>query len=598
VPKHRACGAVTCANSTGDPHLFTFDNGYYDFQAVGEFVASRSSTGDMVVQVRQAPFPGSRVVSVNSAVAVGIGTTRFGFYVDNTGLAVRRDGQPVALPVGSTALPGGATVEHRYDPHVGDAYVLHWPDGSQVSVSLSSLWGLGFSVAAAAGRRGALSGLLGDNDGDAADDAPARADIYRSFADRWRVSDATSLFDYQGGQSTATFTDRAFPDRTTTAADLPGPLRDQAVRACTVVDLTDPALLDACVLDVALTGQAMFAVSAQASDDGLFTDPAEPLPIAGPTGATEVGGPATVVAVGYPGESTRLEFSGHKGQKVTVEISASSLPDTCSPFTLRDPNDVLLGGSCVLAGKGLINEVVLPAEGTYAVVLDPPGRTIGSATVRIFGNDVQAGTIAIAGPPVTLTIAAPGASARVRFTARAGQKVFVDVLSTTLPDSCFPLSVRRPGDDAQVAFGCVLRTGGFIDGTVLPADGEYSILLNPPDNQTGTATIRLLPVTDQAGTMTVNGPPVTVTISGPGAVARFTFTGTAGQKPSLDVTGATLPDGCMLGLFNGDTRIAFGCIVGGKGEIRPTELPRTGEYTIVVDPGERGVGQAQLRLRL
>jgi VWD domain-containing protein len=594
-PKSHHCGAVSCGTSNGDPHLFTFDQGYYDFQTVGEFVATQASTSDLVVQVRQAPYAGSRLVAVNVAVAVRIGATKFGFYFEGGALTVHQDGRPASVPIGQTTLSGGS-IERRQDPLTGDGYVLHWPDGSQVAVVAANAWGVTLSVALAAGRKKAVTGLLGDDDGSPANDVPSTADRYRSFAERWRVSDATSLFDYGPGQSTATFTDRTFPDRPTTTADLSGPARDLAQAACAPLNLEDPVLLDACLLDVAVTGQTGFATAAQDIDDGMLTDPAEPVPTQGPTTTTKIGSAPTLISVSYPGEVSRLEFPGHKSQRITVEISSATLPETCRPFALLAPNSTEIGSSCVINGAGLINEITLPADGTYALVLDPAGRDLGSALIRIDADQDQTGTIQIDGPPVTLTIGTPGSAARVTFTATAGQKVFVDVVSATLADSCFPLSVRRPGDDAQIGIGCIIHQSGFVDGTVLPVSGRYSIYLNPPDLQTGTATIRLISVADQNGVIVLNGPLVTATIAGPGAVARFTFHGTAGQAVSVDATGGTLPDECNLGLFDGGTQFGFACIVNGVGTMKPTVLPHTGEYTIVINPGERGTGHVQLRL--
>ena len=47
--------------------------------------------------------------------------------------------------------------------------------------------------------------------GGALPDTPGFGDLYPGFADSWRVTDATSLFTYPLGASTATYTDRGFP---------------------------------------------------------------------------------------------------------------------------------------------------------------------------------------------------------------------------------------------------------------------------------------------------------------------------------------------------------------------------------------------------
>jgi hypothetical protein len=104
---------------------------------------------------------------------------------------------------------------------------------------------------------------------------------------------------------------------------------------------------------------------------------------------------------------------------------------------------------------------------------------------------------------------------------------------------------------------------------------------------------------DQVGAITVNGPEVTATIAQPGAEARFTFTGTAGQKVSVEAPASTLASQCSpLRLLGPDGKqIASGCVINGKGDIGSTTLPTTGQYTLVVDPGDRNTGQTRLALR-
>jgi hypothetical protein len=84
-----ACG-VGCAISNGDPHLTTFDQVRYDFQAVGEFIDVRSASGDLEVQTRQTAFEDSRTVSVITAVAAKVGATRVGVYMTPAGLSFIR----------------------------------------------------------------------------------------------------------------------------------------------------------------------------------------------------------------------------------------------------------------------------------------------------------------------------------------------------------------------------------------------------------------------------------------------------------------------------------------------------------------------------
>lgn len=258
---------------TGDPHLVTFDGYLYDFQAVGEFVAARSTVDDLEIQVRQEPLPDSRTVAVDSAVALRAKSNRLGFYLVDGTISVHRNGDAVKASTEETVLPDGMKLFHRTNAFLGESYEVKWPDGTRLWVRSLGRWGLHLEVAPASERKGTFAGLLGDYDGNSANDMATSGNerlvhplqfeqLYPGYADSWRVTGAASLFDYPTGKGTEDFTDRTFPDRPTTVADLPTGQRDTAAAACRMLKVTDPGLLDACILDVALTGQATFALTA------------------------------------------------------------------------------------------------------------------------------------------------------------------------------------------------------------------------------------------------------------------------------------------------------------------------------------------------
>jgi hypothetical protein len=76
-------------------------------------------------------------------------------------------------------------------------------------------------------------------------------------------------------------------------------------------------------------------------------------------------------------------------------------------------------------------------------VVFKPLTSAGQVRVRVTTAVDQEGTIAVNGPLVTATIAQPGAVTRLRFNGVAGQRVYTDVISSTLPDDCFPLALQR-----------------------------------------------------------------------------------------------------------------------------------------------------------
>ncbi|MGW6422361.1 serine/threonine-protein kinase [Nocardia sp. NPDC055053] len=312
--------------------------------------------------------------------------------------------------------------------------------------------------------------------------------------------------------------------------------------------------------------------------------------------------------IAKPGDTDELAFAGTKGQKVFVEVASSTLPDQCFPLSLTDPVDKEIADGCIRNGGGVINTTTLPASGEYAVMLNPSNDATGEATVRVIDVVDQDAAISPDGTPVTSRIDTPGAASRFRFAGTKGQKVFVEVDSTDLPDQCFPLSLTDPVGK-EIADGCIRDGGGFIDTTVLPVDGEYTLVLDPEytdrtTNGTGESQVRPFTVVDQDATISPDGTPVTSRIDTPGAASRFRFAGTKGQKVSVEVALSTLmPSGCFLSLRDpGGKEIATGCIsTDGSGSIDTTDLPVDGEYTLVVapeytDPIRNGTGESQVRL--
>ena len=289
-------GAPDDGADNGDPHIHTVDGRNYDFQAVGEFVLLRDREG-MEVQARQSPvlaatpitdpYSGlTACVSVNTAVAARVGTHRIAYQPDPKGRDLRLfiDGKPAKIPregldLGSHRLSmyevegGGTVVRVDYAHHaVLTITPYFW--------AAYDIWLLNVAVS----RTDADEGLMGPisasswlpdlPNGSNVGPMPEHLDeryvaLYRTFADAWRVTDATSLFVYARGTSTETFTDRKWPAEKLPCTLAPqfevpehtpvlqGMSLEKARQVCRLVTLDD--LHRDCVFDVATTGDEAFA---------------------------------------------------------------------------------------------------------------------------------------------------------------------------------------------------------------------------------------------------------------------------------------------------------------------------------------------------
>lgn len=252
--------------TTGDPHLVTLDRVAYDFQAAGEFVLIEATEGaPFEVQVRQ-ESGGSRQcpssVAFNTAVATMIGSSRVAIYAGQDP-ALFIDGTPARLPGGSLPLGDDAAVVQS-----GNKYTLFWSSGERLEVQSHGTL-LDIFVSVPEERRGQLRGLLGTYDGDQTNELQLRDgevlpspidwdDLYGKFADSWRVDDARSLFDYEGGLGTSFYQRPGVPTRV--AGDLiPDEVRASAEMVCRAAGVEDPTLLESCIVDIGCTGDESFA---------------------------------------------------------------------------------------------------------------------------------------------------------------------------------------------------------------------------------------------------------------------------------------------------------------------------------------------------
>jgi hypothetical protein len=279
-------------NHIGDPHVHTVNGVAYDFQSAGEFTLLRDGNR-MEIQVRQTPVPTANpatdahsglteCVSVNTAVAVRLGRYRISLQPgpDRQRLELYVDGKPAQVPADGIELGGNHVTAFAANGETGTR--VDFGDGTVVLITprlWNAVWLLDVSVSHTSADEGVMgfipTGSWLPRLRNGVDVGPMPASLhdryvmlYKTFADSWRVTDKTSLFVYAPGTSTKTFTDPDWP-----AEKLPCKLKpefqipgfkvqqsmpiERAEAICRVV--TDKALHQNCVFDVATTGDEAFA---------------------------------------------------------------------------------------------------------------------------------------------------------------------------------------------------------------------------------------------------------------------------------------------------------------------------------------------------
>jgi hypothetical protein len=256
--------------SYGDPHIRTFDQARYSFQAAGEFVLARDPDDPgFLIQARYRR--GGCCISTLDGLAMNVAGD---VVVMLPGPAVTVNGDEVQ-PEGETTLPHGGRLTID-----GTDFEVRWPDGTVLSGVRPDL-GNNVEVRLAPSRTG-IEGLLGDGDGDEADDVTTTAgepadtfdELYADFGPRWVVAEADRLF--TGERRPYQPPEQSPP----TVEQLDPAMLGPAWAQCRAAGFVSGRGLDECIYDVAVTGDDQYADPAVA--EAVRDNPAAALNINSP----------------------------------------------------------------------------------------------------------------------------------------------------------------------------------------------------------------------------------------------------------------------------------------------------------------------------
>lgn len=465
--------------SKGDPHLQTYDGERYEFQTVGEFTLTRSTSGDFEVQQRNTAIKDSRQAAANQAVAVRVGSSRIEWSVES-GRSVRRiDGAVVTTP---PAKVGSATLS-THPTLFGPNDTLTLADGTIVRVGAMSDFGFNVEVVPSAKRRGELEGLLGNADGKKGDDLVAAGgrqipvtgttdQLDHTLADHWRVTAASSLFWYPKGRSTEDYTDAKFP--------YPGQPANlaEAKQACADQGITDAGLLQNCITDFAATSSPLFA---SLYGYGQAVDRAK--------AAHKGAGPATPDrSIRVSGTITRSNLAAEQ-KKLTMDITVKA----GDVVRLTDPSCQDVTGSMWLyfpARRNLpavgaqvcgIERIQFPDAGTYHVHGSINPGTVGHYDFTIRWIRPDRVEKAHYGETLSGTIPGPGEHDVYWFDGKAGDKV------KTWGTGCSNPRALNVGiwdtRNVQLSFGNPCNNQMLY---TLEKSGRYQLVVNVADNDAGS----------------------------------------------------------------------------------------------------------------
>ncbi len=363
------------AGASGDPHFTTYDGTHFDFQAIGEFIAAKSTvagdTFEAQVRLESGSAKDAPGVTYITQVAIQVGTDRVTFgtpesYDSSRASFMMVDGKSVSMTGSTLTLSGGTVTEIS-----SDQYEVVLNTGEVCLVGSNSLQITIPNTFAA----GAVQGIFGSDEGTAKDfqlpdgtvlNSITDQELYTTYANAWRVTDTNSLFDYGAGETTATYTDTQYPRQTLTLSDLPASVVSNAEAAANAAGITDPTLAADAAYDYILSGNASILTTDAAADQGITVTntPVITAPI------------VTTPSLGIVPNTPRIvETDGTTAVTFTVLLTGAVTTDTTVNYEVT---------------------------GAAAFSTDTAGKTFFSASD--FGGTMPSGSVTIAAGQTTATV--------------------------------------------------------------------------------------------------------------------------------------------------------------------------------------------------
>ncbi|WP_428667055.1 VWD domain-containing protein [Runella sp.] len=258
------------AHSTADPHLMTHDGTGFDFQSHGEYIATKSTTDNFEIQVRQEDVYKTGRVTMNTGLAVQTGTDVVCVTVKPNRLFVNKQVQDLNT---LTALPlkDGASIKKTKD-NGRDVINITNKNGDLIKVIIQGTDYLDYYLYLTENRKSKVIGLLGNYDGNKNNDIQIRNGenilingsldfnkLHSNYADSWRIAQSNSLFYYDAGKTTDSYTEKDFPRSLQT---LTAEQKIKAEATCRAAGVSTEPFLSNCITDVAITNNPEMAKSA------------------------------------------------------------------------------------------------------------------------------------------------------------------------------------------------------------------------------------------------------------------------------------------------------------------------------------------------
>ena len=307
------------------------------------------------------------------------------------------------------------------------------------------------------------------------------------------------------------------------------------------------------------------------------------------TARTVALGAATPVNFAAFGDTTELTFTAHADRRLVVERSGSAAAGSTLQLRAADGTSV----DPVFSESGWTEFPLTTAAGPLTLVVGPDPQDPRTGTLTVLVREVKDPVLA-AGRPVKVTFG-EAQNPRLVVNAHKGEKITLDLSATTWTPTEQPVIVSLITPTGTSRLGPVQPGGSpFLDVSLgpVPADGRYTVELDPQGRATGSLVAAVRLVRDPPTRVVRLGVPVRLDLREPGQVARLKLT-----LPSL--TGQVSWSGSVGGGLTGRLDLSgpggtfVHADISPAGTFSSTPLA-AGEYEVIVDPDGRSTGTTTL----
>lgn len=335
-------------------------------------------------------------------------------------------------------------------------------------------------------------------------------------------------------------------------------------------------------------------------DVGTFTAHVTTVP-APVTATTTIDGAAGRLTITKPGQTGSVSFTGEQGRLVHIDFASTTV--TSGTVSVRAPDGSFLYRDLLWPTflQYMADRYTLPQAGEYILLLEPGGTQTGTIDVKV--NSIPADavyTTVVDGPAKSVANTVPGQSARLTFTAAAGQRVMVTCVHDPAHDTDVTYDLLDPSG-ARVEGGfCGDFDNGILFDTRAMTAGTWTVVVDPEGSLVYGPTLQVVSVPADLTVSSALGSNPAVTLA-PGQNATVTFPVAAGQRFFIGCTLATASQEFAVSFQllqpDGTRQTTQNCYSSNQGQLFDTTTSATaGTWSIKVDPQLNATSSATLRL--